>query len=272
MKLVHASISETGGAGWNGKAKAGDQTKKEVCVRAWYFKPWWVMLRYHDKKIAAKAACAAVRLANSNLVGYDQSERNSLYRALKTYNFDVDAYIRSGKKTETDCSAFVYAVYCCFIPAMRSDNNAPVTSTMRNFYKRYGFSVKTNSSYLSGKGLLSGDILLKDGSHTAIATDGKTRVTSSGAGVVEAITVIAQDVICGKWGNGNDRKENLYNAVQKRVNEIVNKKKLSTIHNTNVDVAITIMAKDVIRGGWGNGNDRKEKLYNAVQKRVNELL
>ena len=35
MKLVHASIAETGGAGWDGKAKAGDQTGKEVCVRSW---------------------------------------------------------------------------------------------------------------------------------------------------------------------------------------------------------------------------------------------
>ena len=128
MKLVHASIAETGGTGLDGKAKAGDQTGKEVCVRSWYSKPWDIMLRYPDKTVAAKAAAAAVKLANSNLVGYDQSERNNLYKALKAVNFDIDAYIKSGKKTETDCSAFVYAVYCCFVPGMRSDSNSPVLS------------------------------------------------------------------------------------------------------------------------------------------------
>lgn len=230
MKLVHASIAETGDAGWDGKAKAGDQTGKEVCIRSWYSKPWDIMLRYPDKTISEKAATAAVKLANSNLVGYDQSERNTLYKALKAVNFDVDAYIKSGKKTETDCSAFVYAVYCCFIPGMRYDGNAPVTSTMRYLYKKWGFSVNTGSRYLSGNNLINGDILVNESAHTAIATDGTSGATSSvniidiplyGADVDAALTVIARDVIKGGWGNGNDRKEKLYVAIQTRVNELL---------------------------------------------------
>lgn len=226
MKLVNASIAETGGSGRDGKAKAGDQTGKEVCVRSWYNKPWNLMLRYPDKTIAAKAAAAAVKLANSNLVGYDQSERNTLYKALKAVNFDVDAYIKSEKKTETDCSAFVYAVYCCFIPGMRSDGNAPVTSTMRKLYKKWGFSVNTSSVYLSGNNLINGDILVKESAHAAIATDGKSTVnmidiTTYSADVDKAITILARDVIRGGWGNGNDRKEKLYVAIQTRVKELL---------------------------------------------------
>lgn len=230
MKLVHASIAETGGAGWDGKAKAGDQTGKEVCVRSWYSKPWDIMLRYPDKSIAAKAAAAAVKLANSNLVGYDQSERNTLYNALKAVNFDVDAYIKSGKKTETDCSAFVYAVYCCFIPGMRSNGNAPVTSTMKNLFSKWGFVVHTGSKYLSGTDLINGDILVKESAHTAIATDG----TAGGTAPVNMIDI--------------------------------------PLYGAYVDAALTVIARDVIRGGWGNGTDRKEKLYVAIQTRVNELL
>lgn len=230
MKLVHASISENNNAGWDGKSKAGDQTGKEVCVRSWYNKPWNIMLRYPDKSIAAKAAAAAVKLANSNLVGYDQSERNTLYKALKAVNFDVDAYIKSGKKTETDCSAFVYAVYCCFIPGMRSDSNAPVTSTMRNLYKKWGFDVYTGSGHLTGTNTINGDILVKEDAHTAIATDGTTTGTAP-VNMVDVPTV-----------------------------------------NGEIDNAITVLARDVIRGNWGNGNDRKEKLYVAIQTRVNELL
>ena len=230
MYLVHASISENSNAGWDNNAKAGDQTGKEVCTRSWYNKPWDIMLRYPDKSISRKASSTAVKLANSNLVGYDQSERNSLYTALKKYNFDVDAYIKSGEKTETDCSAFVYAVYSCFIPAMRTDGNAPVTSTMRSLYSKWGFVVHTGSGYLSGNNLIDGDILVNENSHTAIATNGDMGNTSPvniidlpaySPDVDKAITTLANDVIAGKWGSGNDRKEMLYVAIQARVNELL---------------------------------------------------
>lgn len=230
MKLVHASISENGNAGWDGNAKAGDQTGKEVCIRSWYSKPWNIMLRYPDKTIAKKATAVAVKLANSNLVGYDQSERNTLYKALKRFNFDVDAYIKSGEKTETDCSAFVYAVYSCFIPGIRSDNNAPVTYNMRELYVKWGFVCHTGLKYLDGTDLINGDILVNEKSHTAIATDGTAGETTPvnmidvpayTPEVDNALTVIARDVITGKWGNGNDRKEKLYVAIQTRVNELL---------------------------------------------------
>lgn len=179
--IVHASISENNNAGWDGKAKAGDQTRREVCTRDWYAKGWNVMLRYSDFNIAKKAVELAVKLANSNLVGYDQSERNTLYRALKAHNFDVDAYIRSGKKTETDCSAFVYAVYACLIPSMRYDGNAPTTSTMQSFFKKHGFTVFTDSKYrTTDKYLRTGDIMLLEGHHVAIeVTDHATEHTIS---------------------------------------------------------------------------------------------
>lgn len=171
-KLVHASISENGNAGWDGRAKRGDQTGKEVFVRSFYSKPWNVMLRYKNPDIAEKATQIALKLAKSNLVGYDQSERNNLYSALKRHNFDVDSYIASGEKTETDCSAFVYAVYACLIPSMRSNSNAPVTSNMRDFFTEYGFHASSDGKYLLGNDMMEGDILLKEGSHVALCTEG----------------------------------------------------------------------------------------------------
>ena len=229
MKLVHSSISENGNSGWDGKSKSGDQTGKEVCVRSWYSKPWDIMLRYPDISIGAKASEAAVKLANSNLVGYDQSERNTLYKALKEVNFDVDAYVKTGKKTESDCSSFVYAVFSCFVPCMRYDDNAPVTDTMRNLYKKWGFDIFTGSEYLNGNNLINGDILLKEGVHTVIVTDGITTTTESTtqttlaykATVENAIDVLARDVISGNWGNGTFRKEKLYSVIQTRVNELL---------------------------------------------------
>lgn len=86
---------------------------------------------------------------------------------------------------------------------------------------------------------------------------------------------IAQEVIQGKWGNGNDRKKRLiaegydYNAVQSIVDKLVTPK--PTL-KSNEEIA-----KEVMAGKWGNGNDRKTKLeaagynYNAVQEIVNKL-
>lgn len=90
--------------------------------------------------------------------------------------------------------------------------------------------------------------------------------------VEKTIDQLADEVLAGKWDNGAERERLLtaagydYSAVQKRVNEILNKKTVDEIAN------------EVICGEWGNGAERKEKLtaagydYFAVQKRVNEML
>lgn len=177
IQIVHASIDEnkkvSGG-------NAGDQTGKEVCVRSWYSKPWTVVLRYPDEYIAEKAANIGVLLANSNLVGYDQWERNSLYQALKKHDFDTSSYIYSNKKTETDCSAFVTACYVCAgVKSLEYNGNAPTTSTMEKAFKVAGFEVIKESKFLtSDEYLRKGDILLRPGSHTAIAIQSGSRAWS----------------------------------------------------------------------------------------------
>ena len=164
--IAHASIDE------NGKIKggnAGDQTCKEVCTRTWYSKPWNVMIRCPNKKKAIRAAKIAEKLANSNLVGYDQSGRNSLYAELKKNGYNAAKYIKTGVKTEADCSAFVYACYACCFPEMRMDGNAPTTSTLRAFLTKYGFKVFTDKEYLESDSLAQpGDIWIKEGSHVVM--------------------------------------------------------------------------------------------------------
>ncbi len=95
------------------------------------------------------------------------------------------------------------------------------------------------------------------------------------------IEAIAKEVIKGKWGNGQERADRLraagydYKTVQDKVNAILHgtdtkkKKELKDIET---------VAREVIRGKWGNGAERKEKLtkagydYSKVQGKVNELL
>lgn len=95
----------------------------------------------------------------------------------------------------------------------------------------------------------------------------------------KSIDTIAREVISGNRGNGSDRVNRLraagydYDAVQSRVNEI-----LSGTNSKPSGKSIDEVAREVIRGDWGNGQDRKNRLeragydYNAVQRRVNELL
>ena len=94
----------------------------------------------------------------------------------------------------------------------------------------------------------------------------------------KSIDELAKEVIQGLWGSGEERKAKLtqagydYDAVQKRVNEMI----MGT--DTTPDKSIDELAKEVIQGLWGSGEERKAKLtqagydYDAVQKRVNEML
>lgn len=90
------------------------------------------------------------------------------------------------------------------------------------------------------------------------------------------VTTIAREVIAGKWGNGDDRKNRLqsagydFNAVQNEVNRILS-------GSSKPQKSVTEIAKEVLKGLWGNGTDRKNRLesagydYNAVQAEVNKI-
>ena len=84
---------------------------------------------------------------------------------------------------------------------------------------------------------------------------------------------LANQVIIGLWGCGEERKKRLtdagydYSAVQDKVNEIL-----------YGDDDIDEIANEVIRGLWGAGEERKKRLteagydYSIIQGRVNEIL
>lgn len=106
-----------------------------------------------------------------------------------------------------------------------------------------------------------------------------TQSAPSGSGSnTKSLDEIASEVLSGKWGNGDDRKNRLtaagydYNAVQSRVNQLANSSSSGTAKKS-----VSEIAKEVLNGAWGNGEDRKKKLiaegydYNAVQSEVNKL-
>ena len=92
----------------------------------------------------------------------------------------------------------------------------------------------------------------------------------------KSVEEVAKEVLAGKWGNGEERRNRLeaagydYAAVQAKVNQLAK--------GTSNQKSIDAVAREIIRGKWGNGADRKKRItsagydYSAVQKRVNELL
>lgn len=92
----------------------------------------------------------------------------------------------------------------------------------------------------------------------------------------KSIIDLANEVIAGKYGVGEARKQalgSLYAEVQAKVNEILKGKSSKPILKS-----VDTIAREVIEGKWENGQNRKDRLtsagydYNAIQKRVNQLL
>lgn len=173
MRIAHASIDEhnqiKGG-------ESGNQTGREVCIRKWYNKPWSILIRHPSRETREKIAHVAETLASppfNQLIGYDQSNRNSFHDIARKYGYNLKDYIGAHETSETDCSAFVTCV-CLFagIKELEYTGNAPSTSTMKTTFEQAGFEIYTDSKHVGSDAYLSkGDILVKPGSHTVIVLD-----------------------------------------------------------------------------------------------------
>lgn len=109
---------------------------------------------------------------------------------------------------------------------------------------------------------------------------GKTNsISHSTSSTSKSIDELAQEIIQGMWGNGDDRKNRLtsagydYNAVQDKVNELLSANKPAPAKKS-----VDQITQEVINGVWGNGGDRKNRLetagydYSEVQNKVNQIL
>lgn len=88
---------------------------------------------------------------------------------------------------------------------------------------------------------------------------------------------VAEQVLAGAWGNGDDRRNRLvgagydFNAVQSIVNQKLGQTSVTKASNETV-------ANQVLQGQWGNGDERKSRLkaagydYGTIQQIVNRKL
>lgn len=186
VKIGHSSKDENGR--FSG-GSAGDQTGKEVVIRSWYNKPWNVVLRPKSAAVAELSARACEAACANPNVGYDQGGRNTLYAKAKATEFDLSAV----GACECDCSSLMHVCAIAGGANLTYGSNGYTTSTMVRAFVASGDYIKlTDSKYLtSDKYLQRGDILVKEGSHTAMVLGNGTPPVSTPADVYkpEIVTI-----------------------------------------------------------------------------------
>ena len=104
---------------------------------------------------------------------------------------------------------------------------------------------------------------------------GGSSAPATQAPAADDVDDLARRVIAGEFGNGEARRAALgdrYAEVQARVNEMLG---AGCSGGTSGGADVEALARAVIRGEYGNGEERRRRLgslYDAVQARVNEIL
>ena len=173
VKIGSARIDERNKASGG---KAGDQTGSELSTQNWYkHSKGWRVLRCNDSAKAEKIATAMEAACANNNIGYDQSERLTLYNKAKTVGFDP---AKVTDKCETDCSALVRV--CLAYAGITTDNF--ITSNEAKAILATGcFKELTDSKYTdSSDYLMRGDVLVtKKKGHTVVVLSNGAKATES---------------------------------------------------------------------------------------------
>lgn len=168
--------------------KAGDQTGKEVSTQSWYkHKKGWRVLRCKSADKAEKIARTMQAACDNANIGYDQYQRDTLYKLAKDVGFDpalVDA------PCETDCSALVrvcLAYAGILVENFRTSNEASVLLRSGEFIELKEGRYTDQSAYLR-----RGDILVtRTQGHTVVVlSDGAKAETAADDVETEARTTL----------------------------------------------------------------------------------
>ncbi len=159
--IGHASISEKGTI----EGAKGDSTGKEVCTRTWYSKPWSYMAIHPDPDVRERHARAVEAACANNMIGYGQSDRNTLNAQAKKVDHDLS---RIKTKCNCDCSSLQnVAAVAAGAQGVTYGSNGWTTSSMRAALEKAGYKIITASAYLaSSVYCVRGAIYVKPGSHT----------------------------------------------------------------------------------------------------------
>lgn len=167
VRIGSARIDERGKA-YGGKA--GDQTGRELSTQKWYLhKKGWRVFRAKDRAAALRIAADMEAACKNSHIGYDQWQRNTLYKVAEPLGFDCG---KVKTDCETDCSALV-RVCCAYAGIMGLPSDFRTGNMPANLMKTGAFVELRGAKYTDQSAYLGkGDILVtKTHGHTVVVLD-----------------------------------------------------------------------------------------------------
>ena len=199
VKIGHASISERGTV--NGSK--GDSTKKEVCTREWYNKPWDFMAIHPDSGVREKHAAAVEAACSNNNIGYGQSDRNTLNTLAKANGYNL---AKVGK-CNCDCSSLQnVAAVASGAPGVTYGSNGWTTSNMKAKLTAAGYKIITGAYLKNAEYCVRGAIYVRAGSHTVCGLNNGSKATQTlkKAGISSGGAVGL--TVDGRWGSSTTER------------------------------------------------------------------
>ena len=178
-----------------------------------------------------------------------------------------DQKYRWGEHGDYDCSSAVITAWeSAGVPVKSA--GATYTGNMYSAFKKCGFiDVSQSVNLKSGTGLSRGDVLLNRKSHTAMYI---------GEGKIAQASINEKGTATGGTPGDQTGREFLIRSYYNYPWEYVLRfHEISGRTNKKTDADI---AREVIRGLWGNGSERIRRLRNAgynpgeIQKLVNKMI
>ena len=145
--------------------KPGDQTGKELRIQPWYLnKKGWRVFRPKSAEVAQKLVYDMKAACENENIGYDKSQRSTIYNVSKPFGFDC---AKVDEPCECDCSSLVRV---CVLYSGIKVNDFNTTSEPARLLATGEFEEMVGEEYTdSSKLLKAGDILCtKVKGHTAI--------------------------------------------------------------------------------------------------------
>lgn len=217
------------------------------------------------KQIIDDAVDFAVNIANDNSHGYSQKVR-SLYEIDVPKSFDCSSLV---------LTAFYYAFMKNGLKNQANylKRNCSYTGNMLKMLN-CGFEVVARNQTAHAK-MLKGDVELNETHHTALAIDPDN--------IVHART--SEGTSDTKDGSGNEiRTQKWYLYSHGWTHRLRFTGKGLNLSNTSTNTSnaspkksVDVIAKEVLAGKWGNGEERESRLksagydYDEIQKKVNQL-
>ena len=171
VRVGSARIDERGKA-YGGRA--GDQTGHELSTQKWYLhRKGWRVFRAINREQALRIAADMEAACGNNHIGYDQWQRNTLYKAAEPVGFDCSK-VRTD--CETDCSALV-RVCCAYAGIMGLPSDFRTGNMPKNLLATGVFVELKGAKYTDQNAYLGrGDILVtRTNGHTVVVLDDGAR-------------------------------------------------------------------------------------------------